>query len=269
MVKRLKTLLTIAATDPVGGAGIQADIRVGSLLGFHVATAVTAVTVQNSNGLTDIGQIPANLLEKQLIAISQDVIPDAIKIGMIGTVENFEVISDFLQNIPKDIPVVVDPVFTASANNKLLLANTSEGKMANLYLKYIFPYATVITPNLNETGILSEEDNPDYKDFQKIREKLNVKNLIITNGDADIVTDYLISEGKIISHTHPKIKSMNLHGTGCVYSSLLACFLALGKSVEEVFNSVNIKMEEIINKSNTYKLDKSSYGPLNINDYLL
>ena len=256
MQKKLVTLLSIAGSDPTGGAGIQADIRVGSSLGLHVATAVTAVTVQNSNGFYEMGYVEPSLLQSQLQAIINEVTPNAIKIGMLGNKENFPVVSDFLKSIDKKIPVVIDPILKASLENQ----NIEEEYLMNLYCHFLFPYSTVITPNLPEFNILKGI----YKDWERL-------NLVIKGGhlEGEEIEDILIIKNKKLSASHKRIECSNLHGTGCVFSSFFASYLALEYSVEESFYLTSQKIQDIIAGSCNYTLGLSTYGPLNINNYKL
>ncbi|MCH5234275.1 MAG: hydroxymethylpyrimidine/phosphomethylpyrimidine kinase [Muribaculaceae bacterium] len=269
MHKKLKTLLSIAGSDPMGGAGIQADIRAGQAMGFHVVTAVTSVTVQNSKGIYDILPIDSSLLQAQLHRILEDCQPDAIKVGMMGSVNNFIEVGNFLLNLPIKSPVVVDPVLSVTADGGHLFCGTSPSEIAQLYLYNIFPWTSVATPNIHELKVLLNKKRLNLASFTTILKELSLNHLIVKGGDAKgkIITDKLLSYTGVCSHSHPKINCKNLHGTGCVYSSLLACNLALGFSLEEAFMITNKKMEEIINSSCDYSLGNSNYGPLNLIKY--
>ena len=271
MPESVKTLLSIAGSDPLGGAGIQADIRSGILMGFHVATAVTAVTAQNSHGLSDLGVIPSYLLKDQLASILQDVTPDAVKIGMIGSLENMRVVIDFLHSVYSRIPVVIDPVLKSSAGNREL-SKDEIPEMIDLYRNELFPLTTVLTPNIEEYGqlfpnaVLSEEESDRFD-----TRELNCNSVIITGAtrNQDSVSDILVYKGDVTSITHKRVDCHNLHGTGCVFSSVLACFLGEGNNVPVAFSLTSAKMNEIILRSCDHSLGVSTYGPLNINNYNL
>lgn len=269
MPKKLKTILSIAGSDPTGGAGIQADIRIGSFLGLQVATAITAVTIQNSHGLKKIGAVSNDLLKEQIEAVLSDCVPDAIKIGMLGSKENLFIVSEFLKNALKDIPVVIDPVFAVSSNKKILMEKIDELEWASLYKNYLFPYSELVIPNIKELRILIGDELNEALKFRDIREKLGIKNLLITQGDTDEreINDCLYLNGEIINFKHPKIKCRNLHGTGCVFSTMMASFLAKGLTIFESFKMSNKYIEKIIKNSRGYVWGKSKYGPLNINNY--
>lgn len=269
MPEKLKTLLTIAGSDPTGGAGIETDIRTGISLGLHVMAAVTVVTAQNSKGIKKISSIPAEILRAQLDSIVEETIPDAIKIGMIGNIKNFKIIQDYLFTLPDTIPIIVDPVLKATSDGSHLFVNLTEKEVAKLYYFNIFPNVVVATPNLSELKILLDKKKLYLNNPGKILEELNIKNLIIKGGDTtkSEITDILLTNKGIFYHSHKKIKCKNLHGTGCAYSSLIASYMALGNPLEEAFSLSNKKMEEIISQSCDYSLGDSKYGPLNINNY--
>ena len=252
MKNKLKTLLTIAGSDPMGGAGIQADIRVGISMGFHIVSAITAVTSQNSRKLESLGVCNPHILKAQLDCISEDLIPDGIKIGIVGSVENAIVISEYIKNLDKAIPIVVDPVLSVSAAGESF---ENHFDLIDSYKNWIFPYATVITPNLQEWENINEL-------------KLNCA-VVVKGGHSlnDEIEDLLITPKDNYKISHSRIQCLNLHGTGCVFSSFLACYLALGYDIPESFKLTSDKMNKIIRRSIDYSLGNSLNGPLNINEY--
>lgn len=269
MSKKLKSILSIAGSDPMGGAGLQADIRTGVSLGFHVLTVCTALTVQNSRGLFEVNPVEPSLLKSQLDKVVEDCCPDAVKIGMIGSVGNFIEIERFIKNLPLELPIVVDPVLKASANGNNLFQDISIQEISSLYINKIFPWITVATPNQSELKFLLNKRKIDLRSYKKILSELSLNHLIIKGGDSKgkIINDKLLNFYDIKTFSHPKVKCENLHGTGCVYSTLLACFLGMGNNIDDAFIMTNKKMEEIIDRSRQYCLGKSSYGPLNLNNY--
>lgn len=262
MNPHLHTILTIAGSDPMGGAGIQADIRVGCQMGFHVLTALTAVTSQNSKGCIDLGLVNNQSLDYQLKSIVEDVVPDAVKIGMVGSIENIKVIAHFLDSLPSITPVVIDPILKFTTGG---IGNFGQKEYLEILKEELFPFSTVITPNLEELSIIS----PDKGISQIIPEDINVKALIIKGGhnQKEVVEDVLILPHERYFSTGQRVKCKNLHGTGCVYSTLLACYLALKIPLKEAFLKTSETIRQIIDKSCNYSLGVSSYGPLNINNY--
>lgn len=262
MPSYLKTLLTIAGSDPLGGAGIQCDIRCGSSLGVHVLTAITAVTSQNSTGMVNLGVLDSKILKSQLDAILVDTMPDAIKIGLIGSIENLSVIVDFLNGLSKNIPVVLDPILKISADHHPSFHPNTSNEYLDSLVKYLIPLCSLVTPNLEEYEILKSRGG-DFPD--------NCKTLITKGGHsgAKEITDFLISKDLTLEKKHRKVECKNLHGTGCAFSSFLASYLALGYSLKDAFLLTSDKLFEIIENSVNYSLGSSDYGPLNINKYFL
>lgn len=277
---QLKTVMTIGGSDPMCGAGIQADILAISSLGCHPLSVITAVTSQNSKGVNEVWSLLPKQILNQIKAINDDVRPDAIKIGMVGSLENAFEIAEYLSLRPVGIPTVVDPVIKASAGGTLLSKKENKEKLAELYLREIIPFATLFTPNLpeaQELAILIDNKVSINSTKDEIAEILlngtKCKALIIKGGhgkERDVEDVLYIREGKEFirkSVRHERINCFNLHGTGCVFSSLMASFLALGESIEDAFKKTSSKMIEIIRESIGYKLGVSDYGPLNINNY--
>lgn len=269
MSTNLHTLLSIAGSDPVGGAGIQADIRSGNLLGLHVMTAITAITAQNSHKVKEVFFIPPKLLKDQLDSVIEDVMPDSIKIGLIGSEENFLIISDFLKSLPSNVKVVIDPVIKASSDGRLMINLKDIKEIISLYINYLFPFSTVITPNLYELKMFS--DNVSDLCSKEILDHLHANSIVLTGGHSKdkIVTDTLITSDGISKFSHPRYNCHNLHGTGCTYSSILASFLALGNDLKKAVSLTSSKISEIISRSCDYSLGSSIYGPLNINYYTI
>lgn len=267
MSGQLQTLLSIAGSDPMGGAGIQADIKVGSRLGLHVLSAVTTITAQNSLGLIASSAVSSDLLKLQLDAIREDVRPSAVKIGMVGDVTNLLVIADFIDSLPKDIPVVVDPILKLTKeSHKPLFKNPNTLK--DIYRGRIFPHVTVITPNLIEL----EEFTGKRVISDSILKDLNAECVIVKGGhnEGNKIEDTLVTYKGTFTKQHERNDCKNLHGTGCVFSSFLASYMALGHSLQMAFEKTCDIVSDIISQSKNYSLGSSTYGPLNINEnYIL
>lgn len=267
MSRLLKTLLSIAGSDPCGGAGIQSDVRVGTSMGLHVMTAITSVTAQNSKGLKELGPVSPSLLKTQLDSITEEILPDAIKIGMTGSLENLQVIIDFIESLPDYIPVVVDPILYISADHSIVLSE----QIGKFYKERLLPLADVITPNLEENIYFSNTDI-SLSNLESLPDLLNSNAIVLKGGhsDSEIVSDFLVIRNrKPLSFSHKKRECHNLHGTGCAYSSFLASYLALGFNLEEAFFLTSSKIYEIISRSSGYSLGNSSNGPLNLNGLYL
>lgn len=265
MTKKLVTVLSIAGSDPTGGAGIQNDIRVGIKFGVHVLTAVTAVTSQNSKGLKDYGVVTAQTLKNQLDCIWEETIPNAVKIGLIGNEENLNIIADFLKDISPNIPIVIDPVLSITSQQNSQFNDSAT--IINGYLKELFPLASVVTPNLIELERLTGSSKINSQTLKN----LNTKAAVVKGGHStgERIEDILLMPEERIEMRHERINCKNLHGTGCCFSSFLASYLALGYTLKDAFTNTCSQVNQIISESCAYSLGDSNYGALNINGYKL
>ena len=271
MQRQLTTILTIAGSDCSGGAGIQADLRAAAMRGVFTSTAVTAVTVQNSHGLSDMVVMPQHIVVGQIMAVFQDAIPSAIKIGMVGSLENGIAIARCLKEYAATIPIVIDPVMKASSGGNL---SASIETMVDFYKEELCPMATVVTPNLDEAGIFGASGDSQSEQAIFLLDILNCKAVVLKGGhsDNDAITDVLairLEHNDTVTDTvtSPKIDCRNLHGTGCTFSSLMAADMAKGFSIKDAFRSASLTMKDIIAKSSGYSLGCSEYGPLNLFNY--
>lgn len=227
----MKCALTIAGSDCSGGAGIQADIKTMTAHGVYAMSAITALTAQNTMGVTAIEGVSPNFLEKQLDAIFTDITPDAIKTGMVASIDVIEVISKkLIQYKAKNI--VVDPVMVATSGSKLI-----EDSAINALKEKLFPLADVITPNIPEAEVLSEMKIENASDMEKAAKIISLKYncAVLCKGghkinDAD---DLLFSNGTFKWFYGKRINNSNTHGTGCTLSSAIASNLAKGYDLEE------------------------------------
>ena len=227
-------ILTIAGSDCSGGAGIQADIKAISALGAYAASAITAITVQNTCGVSDIPPIPAQYVKGQIDAVMTDIRPQAIKIGMINDVEIVKVIADAIRKY-KPAHVVLDPVMVSTSGCKLI-----EDKAIEALTRELIPLATLITPNLREAEVLAGSPIKTVEDMKQTADRLLeyqcqavlIKGGHLEEGDmCDVLKTSQQPEPYLF--TAPKVESKNTHGTGCTLSSAIATFLALGNSTEE------------------------------------
>lgn len=232
-------ILTIAGSDPSGGAGIQADIKTISALGGYAATAITALTVQNTLGVTQSQPVAPDILRAQLEAVLSDLTVDAVKIGMLATAENVAVVAEVLRKYPVK-HVVCDPVILSTSGHELLSRQGVE-----LAKECLFPLCTLITPNLPEAAFLGGDGAQLSSMFQTA--------VLVKGGHAegDTMTDTLYEQGQIHPFSSSKIVTTNLHGTGCTLSSAIATYLALGhdlkssvkKSKEYIFRCIEAAVD--------------------------
>lgn len=216
--------LTIAGTDSGGAAGTAADLTAFAALGVHGACVITAVTAQDTTGVSDIHAVPLASIKAQLDAVFDDLPVAAVKTGMLGSAETVELVA----RLCADRPLVVDPVLVATSGAVL-----GGEDVRRAYLDHLLPVATVVTPNLDEARALAGHDGSP----QELAEELaGIKPVVIvTGGDPAATgecTDWLAEPGKpAVPLTHPAITTPNDHGTGCTYSSALAAHLARGATV--------------------------------------
>lgn len=242
MQKRTYKVLTIAGSDPSGGAGIQADLKTITSLGGYAASAITALTVQNTLGVKSVYPIPATVVYEQIRAVMEDIEPDAIKIGM---VKDAEIVRCIAQAIKQYLPqfVIFDTVMVSTSGHNLI-----DNDVIGCIEKELIPHVTLITPNLHEAQVLLGRKIESFCQMEKAAKELAAKykiSVLIKGGhlDGDIMCDVLsLPHGEIRHFSHQKIQSHNLHGTGCTLSSAIATFVA--KSLAEGETSVTAQMLE-------------------------
>ncbi len=231
-MKRYTTVLTIAGSDPSGGAGIQADLKTISALGSYGASAITAITVQNTRGVTGIHAVPPAYVRGQIDAVMNDICPDAIKIGMIDNSEIAEAIADAVCHY-RPRHVVFDPVMVSTSGQKLINDDT----IAMLRTR-LFPLATLITPNLQEAETLLGRTIGTTAEMERAAADLLAFGsgaVLIKGGHltGETVADVLHTAGGCpIIYNGSRVESKNTHGTGCTLSSAIATLLAQGLTLE-------------------------------------
>lgn len=226
-------VLSIAGTDPSGGAGIQADLKTFSALGCYGMSVITALVAQNTCGVRAIHGVPVNFVKEQLSAVLEDIRPDAIKIGMVHTPELVDAIAQTLRQYP-DIPVVLDPVMIATSGDRLIKEATVAGIVSQL-----FPLAAVITPNLDEAALLTGSPITTVPQMQaagKAIMGMGCNALLLKGGHLQLprLTSLLFTgSGAPQEYTSDKIDTKNMHGSGCTLSSAIASYLAQGNGLEQ------------------------------------
>lgn len=229
--QKLKVVLTIAGSDSSGGAGIQADIKTMQANGVYAMSAVTALTAQNTTGVTGIMEVTPEFLGKQLDAVMKDIRPDAVKIGMVSSGKLIKVIAEKLKEYQIE-KIVVDPVMIATSGSRLI----SENAIATLQT-YLLPIATVITPNIPEAEVLAGMEIAFEKDMIEAAKKINETYhcaVLCKGGHSLNDANDLLYENQNATWFHGKrINNPNTHGTGCTLSSAIASNLAKGYSLEQ------------------------------------
>ena len=226
-----KPVLTIAGSDCSGGAGIQADIKTMTMNGVYGMSVITALTAQNTLGVTGILDVGVDFLQKQLDAVFSDIFPEAVKIGMLSSKALIEAIADTLERY-KAKNIVVDPVMVSTSGSKLI-----EDDAIETMCERLFPLAAVITPNIPEAEILSGIKITTPEDMIEASKIINEKYscaVLCKGGHSLNDANDLLYDGENIRWFEGKrIDNPNTHGTGCTLSSAIASNLAKGYSMEE------------------------------------
>ena len=234
--KRYARVLSIAGSDSGGGAGIQADLKTCAALGCYGMTAITAITVQNTLGVTGIHSIPLDTVRGQIDAVVNDIGVDAVKIGMLATPEVVSVVADAIRR-HQIKNVVLDPVMVATSGDRLIAPET-----AQVLVKELFPLATVITPNLDEAAMLLGRGIDGIAELDAAVADLlalGAPAVLLKGGhlSGELVMDVLGQQGQSADQylrlQSQRIVTHNGHGTGCTLSSAIASFLAQGLALEQ------------------------------------
>ena len=227
----MKNLLTIAGSDSSGGAGIQADLKTFAALGTYGMSVITAVTAQNTCGVTMVQNIDLKVVEAQITAVFDDIRVDAVKIGMVSDKGIIKIIAQKLRFYQPPI-IVVDPVMVSKSGFQLLAPDACE-----TLIKELLPLATLVTPNLPEATVIVGYEVSNKDDMLKAAKDiitLGAKNVLMKGGHLQESADDLLYDGREATwFTGERINTKNTHGTGCTLSSALAANLALGLSLPE------------------------------------
>ena len=226
------SVLTIAGSDSGGGAGIQADLKAFAFLGVHGASAITAITAQNSRAVTDVFALPAPIVEAQIDTVMSDLRPEVVKIGMLGTASLVRLVAAKLRQwTPREI--VLDPVMIASSGARLLEEDAVEALRDELV-----PLATLVTPNWPEAGILLGRALGGMEEVESIAggfAALGAPRVLLKGGHLPgrMLVDMLIDGPRRIEYRHLRIDEAEGHGTGCALASAVAAGLARGNSIDD------------------------------------
>ncbi|ADY66455.1 bifunctional: hydroxy-methylpyrimidine kinase (HMP kinase); hydroxy-phosphomethylpyrimidine kinase (HMP-P kinase) [Agrobacterium fabacearum CFBP 5771] len=224
--------LTIAGSDSGGGAGIQADIKTFSALGAYAASVITAITAQNTKGVTAVEDISVTTIVAQMDAVFSDLAVNAVKIGMVSRIETIAAIAARLRQQPQ--PVVLDPVMVATSGDRLLHADAIETLRRDL-----LPLATIVTPNLPEaallTGLPIADTEAEITRQAEMILKVGAKAVLIKggHGDGPQSTDYLFADGTVQALSAMRVDTKNDHGTGCTLAAAITAHLAKSCELRE------------------------------------
>lgn len=227
----MRAVLTIAGSDCSGGAGIQADLKTMLANGVYGMSVITALTAQNTTGVTAIRSVDPDFLLQQIDAVFEDITPDAVKIGMVPSRELIEVISDRMRFYGVK-NIVTDPVMVATSG-----ADLSNQKSVASMVREIFPISAVVTPNIPEAETLSGMKIFSRESMTEAAVKISQRSgcsVLIKGGHNELDSDDLLyHRGEFYIFDSRRIDNPNTHGTGCTLSSAIACNLARGMDVPE------------------------------------
>lgn len=262
-MKQYPRVLTIAGSDSGGGAGIQADIKAISATGSYAASAITAVTVQNTLGVEGVHPIPIETIVAQIRAVISDIGVDAVKIGMLHSAEVVLAVKGALQEFGVK-NIVLDPVMVATSGHRLI-----EESAIQVLSRELVPCARVITPNVPEAEILAGEKITSQADLPRIAEKLSCGGKVSVLMKAGHLTEdelvdvfYNAEEGHCIELRSPRLYTQNTHGTGCTLSSAFASMLAQGKSLDDAARAAKDYISAAIASGAEYQIGHG-HGPVN------
>lgn len=262
MSKQYKRALTIAGSDPSGGAGIQADLKTFSACGCFGTSAIVAVVDENTVGVTGVHPIPVDFVAGQIRSVLDDIGTDAIKIGMLHSSELIRSVKDTLSNYNiKNI--VLDPVMVATSGDKLL-----QDEAIQTLKDVLVPFVRIITPNIPEAEILIGEKINAQEDLPEIAKKLSFDRSVSVLLKAGHLTDNVLTDifynaetDEVIELTSQRIYTKNTHGTGCTFSSAIAAFLAKGLEMNGAVRKAKEYMNKAIIAGADYEIGKG-HGPV-------
>jgi hydroxymethylpyrimidine/phosphomethylpyrimidine kinase len=249
---RVPVVLSIAGSDSGGGAGVQADLKAFARCGAHGTCAVTALTAQNTVGVTAIEPVSPEMIVAQVRAVVDDIGPDAVKVGMLGSVETIVAVDHCLELVGH-VPVVVDPVMVAESGASLL-----EPEARAALIELILPHAAVVTPNIPEARSLTGLDHAaDQAELARAILEAGPAAVVVTGGHSERMVDVFCDASGTVEIEGERHEASSSHGSGCTHSSALAAFLAAGESPIDAAR----KAREVASRAVANGLDSVGAGP--------
>ena len=253
-------VLVVAGSDSGGGAGIQADIKTITALGGYAATAITALTAQNTRGVFDILEVPADFLRRQIDVVLSDLGADAIKTGMLHRAAAIETLCDALEAMAPRTPLVVDPVMAATSGSRLL-----DAAAIAVLRRRLMPRADVLTPNLPEAAVLlggGIETRAAMREAASALRALGPRAVLLKGGhlQGETLVDILATPDGLEEFEAPRIDSRHTHGTGCTLASAVAVSLAQGLGLRDAVIRARAFVREAIRTAPGFG---GGHGPLN------
>lgn len=257
-------VLSVAGSDSGGGAGIQADIKAISATGSYACTVITALTAQNTRGVSGVMAVPGDFIEQQFEAIFSDIKVDAVKIGMLGDSATISTVAAAIRKYKPEY-VVLDPVMVATSGDVLLAAEATD-----TLINELIPLADVITPNLPEAqALLAARPALNTTDMNETEAQCKqllsygCQSVLIKGGhqEADTSTDFWLGSEGLRTYSSQRIDTKNTHGTGCTLSASIASFLAQGYPMAEAIQQAKNYIQAAIEHADTLKIGEGS-GPV-------
>jgi hydroxymethylpyrimidine/phosphomethylpyrimidine kinase len=260
--RKYHRVLTIAGSDSGGGAGIQADLKTMAAIGCYGMSVITALTAQNTRGVTGIHAVPPSFAADQIAAVFSDIGADAVKIGMLYSAQLIEVIAQQLKKYGAE-KIVLDPVMVAQSGDKLLQDDAIQA-----IKEYLMPLADVVTPNIPEAEVLIDRGIRKPEDIQAAAKSLagyGSRSILIKGGhlEDNDSTDllYLAGEDRFVRLEAKRIASHNNHGTGCTLSSAIASYMAQGNDIEKAVRKAKTYIQNAIRAGADYTIGHG-HGPV-------
>ncbi len=254
-------VLIIAGSDSSGGAGIQADIKAVTAMGGYAATAITAITVQNTTGVSAVHGVPADIIAGQIEAVLSDIGADAIKTGMTANITVVDTILTALDKHADELtPLIVDPVMVATSGARLIDEDAVEAVRDRL-----IPRAALVTPNAPEAAALTGLDVEDLDGQQAAAEALldkGARAALVKGGHLDgaVIVDVLATSNGVRLFTRPRIQTRHTHGTGCTLASAAAALIAQGLPLDKAVEKAGDYLHEAIKRAPGFG---AGSGPVN------
>jgi hydroxymethylpyrimidine/phosphomethylpyrimidine kinase len=257
-----RRVLTIAGSDSGGGAGIQADLKTFAALGCYGMSAVTALTAQNTVGVSGIHPVPPDFAAAQISAVLEDIGADAVKIGMLYSAELIQVVAQQLRKFNAR-NIVLDPVMVAQSGDRLLRDDA-----VGAITEHLMPLAEVLTPNIPEAEVLVGREIRSVEEIQQAARDLGrfgSRSILMKGGHRETADSsdllYLCREDRFVTLTAERVGSRNTHGTGCTLSSAIAACLAAGDPLEEAVHRAKEYISRAIAAGAGYALGRG-HGPV-------
>lgn len=261
-IMQYRCALTIAGSDSVGGAGIQADIKTMSALGVYAASAITAVTVQNTQGVYGIEAIRPEIVGGQISAVMDDIHPTAVKIGMVNDAETIHAIAETLGKY-KGVAVIIDPVMVSTSGCRLMQEDALQ-----VFRTELMPLASLLTPNVPEAEILSGIKIETVDDMDRAAGKIcnEAGCAVLVKGghlDGNTKTDILYADGQRVETFEAQtVETRNTHGTGCTLSSAITAYLALGYTMADAIKLAKTYLYKALEAGKDVEIGRG-HGPVN------